>query len=95
MGTLMFGALGAVVSMGLGWTLVWFSGYEGSAVLTWHQVLGTATAVSAVLSAVVCWRTGAERRSWWRTGLILVTAALVGVTGHLGGTLVHGNLLSP
>ena len=94
-GTLMCGALGAVFAMGFGWMLVWFNGYERSATLTLHQYMGTGTALVAMLSAAVHWKFGRERPQWWTTGSIIVTAAMVGVTGHLGGTLVHGSLLAP
>ena len=94
-GTLMFGAFGAALSMGLGWILVWFSGYEPGSTLTLHQYMGTATALVAILSAAVHWKTGRVRARWWTTLLIIVTAALVGLTGHLGGTLVHGSLFTP
>jgi uncharacterized membrane protein len=93
--TLFCGALGAVASMGLGWMLVWFSGFERSTTLTLHQYLGTATALFAVVSATVHWRLAGGRPRWWSTALIVLTAAMVGLTGHLGGTLVHGNIFAP
>jgi len=93
-GTLMCGALGAVFSMGLGWMLVWFSRYETSTTLTLHQYLGTATAFLAILSSGVYWKFGRKRPQWWTTVPIVLTAAMVGLTGHLGGTLVHGSLFS-
>jgi uncharacterized membrane protein len=93
--TLIGGAMGAAVAMALGWMLVLFDGYERSATLTLHQYLGTATAIFAVGTAAVHWKFARERARWWTTSLIIVIAALVGVTGHLGGTLVHGNLFTP
>jgi len=92
-GSLFAGALGAVVAMGLGWMLVWFAGYEATPLLRWHQIFGTATAGVAVVAAGVYWRIGDLRRSGWRTGVVLGAGLLVGVTGHLGGMLVHGSLL--
>lgn len=92
---LIFGAMGAAVSMALGWMLVIFDGYDASGTLTLHQYLGTATAIVAVGTAAVYWKFARERARWWTTSLIIMTAAIVAVTGHLGGTLVHGNLLSP
>ena len=94
-GTLILGALGAMFSMGLGWMLVWFSGYAPSATLTLHQYLGTGTALMAMVSAAVHWKIARLQARWWTTGLILITGAMVGLTGHLGGTLVHGSLLGP
>jgi hypothetical protein len=93
--TLICGAMGAAVSMGLGWMLVIFDGYDGSVTLTLHQYLGTATAVCAIGTAVAHWMFAREKARWWTTSLIILTAAMVAVTGHLGGTLVHGNLFSP
>ncbi len=93
--TLVCGAIGAVVAMALGWLLVWFSGYDTSSTLTQHQYLGTATAVFSVGAAVAHCKFGLTRPKWWTTALILLTAAMVGATGHLGGTLVHGSLLAP
>jgi hypothetical protein len=93
--TLICGAMGAAVSMALGWMLVIFDGYDASVTLTLHQYLGTATAILAVGTAAVYWNFGREKARWWTTSLIVLTATMVAVTGHLGGTLVHGNLLAP
>jgi uncharacterized membrane protein len=93
--TLICGAMGAAVSMALGWLLVIYDGYDSSVTLTLHQYLGTATAIFAVATAVLYWKLARERARWWTTSLIILTAAMVAVTGHLGGTLVHGNLFAP
>jgi uncharacterized membrane protein len=93
--TLICGAMGAAVSMSLGWMLVIFDGYDRSAILTLHQYLGTATAIFAVGTALVYCKFAREKPRWWTTSLIILTAAMVAVTGHLGGTLVHGNLFAP
>jgi len=87
--------MGEAVYMGLGWMLVIFDGYDGSVTLTLHQYLGTATAVCAIGTAVAHWMFAREKARWWTTSLIILTAAMVAVTGHLGGTLVHGNLFAP
>jgi uncharacterized membrane protein len=93
--TLVCGAIGAAVSMALGWMLVIFDGYDSSLTLTLHQYLGTATAIFAVGTAALYWKFAREKPRWWTTSLIVLTAAMVAVTGHLGGTLVHGNLFGP
>ena len=93
--TLICGAIGAAVSMTLGWMLVIFDGYDASVTLTLHQYLGTATAIFAVGTAAVYWIFARRKATWWTTLLIILTAGMVAVTGHLGGTLVHGNLFSP
>jgi uncharacterized membrane protein len=93
--TLICGAMGAAVSMALGWMLVIYDGYDKSVILTLHQYLGTATAIFAVGTAAVYWKFAREKPRWWTTSLIILTAAMVAMTGHLGGTLVHGNLFAP
>ena len=93
--TLICGAMGAAVSMGLGWMLVIFDGYDASVTLTLHQYMGTATAIFAVGTAAVYWKFAREKSRWWITSLIILTAAMVALTGYLGGTLVHGNLFAP
>jgi uncharacterized membrane protein len=93
--TLICGAMGAAVSMALGWMLVMFDGYDRSTTLTLHQYMGTATAIFAVGTAAAHWRFAGEKARWWTTALIILTAAMVAATGHLGGTLVHGNLFAP
>ena len=93
--TLIFGAMGAAASVAFGWVLVLLNGYETSVTLTLHQYLGTATALFAVGTAAVYWKVAREKSRWWTTSLIILTAAMVAVTGHLGGTLVHGNLFMP
>jgi uncharacterized membrane protein len=93
--TLLCGAIGAAASMTLGWLLVLYSGYDASTTLTLHQYLGTATAILAIAAAALHWKFARQKPRWWTTSLILVTAAMVTLTGHLGGTLVHGNLFAP
>jgi len=51
--------------------------------------------IFAVATAVVYWKFAREKARWWTTSLIILTAAMVAVTGHLGGTLVHGSLFAP
>ena len=93
--TLICGAMGAVVSMSLGWMLVLFDGYDGSVTLSLHQYVGTATAIFAAGTAAAYWKFAREKARWWTTSLIILTAAMVAITGHLGGTLVHGSLFAP
>ncbi len=81
--------------MTLGWLLVWFSGYEASSTLTLHQYLGTATAILAIAATVIHWKVVRGQSRWWMTILLLIVAGMVGLTGHLGGTLVHGNIFGP
>lgn len=85
--------LGAASAVGTA-TLGWLNAYAGvSAVYKFHQWLGTGTAVWAVLtagSAVLfeC-REGTPERARMR-GALFIGAALVGLTGFLGGAVVYG-----
>ena len=89
----LLGAAGAISATTLGWLLAAFGGYgAGSAqVLALHRWLGTGACVWAVgvaiLSEVDVFR--GERTRRFRI-LLFIGALLVGLVGHLGGTLVHG-----
>jgi uncharacterized membrane protein len=88
----LLGAAGAAVAAVLGWLLAWGGYGAGSPrLLALHRWLGTTAALLAVGSAVLSEadaRAG-RRRPWFRI-LLFLGALLVGVAGHLGGTLVHG-----
>lgn len=91
-------AVSAAAAAGVGWLLGDGGGYaEG--VLFWHRWLGVALAVVLGVTAGVAWseivkaeeeapRDGnAKTGRWVGFGL---AAALTGITGHLGGSLTHG-----
>jgi len=86
---LWFGALGAVAAATLGWAYAYDSAYFGDSekLLFWHRWLGTSTAVIALLTLLVKSKLG-------QVGLAImltVTAILVGLAGHFGGSLVYGS----
>ena len=86
------GAAGAVVSAALGWLHASGGGGVGMPMaLELHRWLGTATACWATFTAILSFR---EDRRGVRSGsfrlALLVAAALVSMTGHFGGILVHG-----
>jgi uncharacterized membrane protein len=93
---LLAAAASGVVSAASGWAQAGSEHYSGAlgSVLEWHRWAGTGSA----LLIGGCWllREALERRPDWRAGLyaypglLALTALLVGLTGHLGGTLVHG-----
>ena len=89
-----FGAAGAVVAAVLGWLHAPFSGYESSAsgTLLLHRWLGVAAATGAMVAAGL---SGLDelrgRRSLIFRAALFGTALLIGLTGHLGGTLVYGD----
>jgi hypothetical protein len=86
---LALGGLSAVATVGLGWLFA--LGHGSSGLLGLHRWIGTTAGVWAVAVAV-CSERDSRRgvRSWWTRGLVLAGAALVGLTAHLGGLLVHG-----
>jgi uncharacterized membrane protein len=87
----LLGAAGAVVAASLGWIHAANGFGAGSLVLPWHRWFGVATAAGAVILAVLSAidiRRGS--RSVWFWLVLLLETALVAVTGHLGGALVHG-----
>jgi hypothetical protein len=87
------GAVGAVAAAVLGWLHADWGGYgaEAPRTLALHRWVGTAAAVWAAGLAVLAEvdsRRGVRSR---RVRLLLFAGALlVGVAGHLGGILTHG-----
>lgn len=91
---LFLGALSAIGSVITGYFLSQEGGYE-TATLTWHQNAGIATAVFTIVLYFLRrnqWILQAERnkRKPIRLLLFLPLMALLTITGHLGGSLTHG-----
>lgn len=85
------GGIAAVVSAFLGWLLRTAEDYQGELV-TWHQNMGIATAIGAVVTMLVLRRTVKEKISNllpYRICLI-ATVMLLTIAGHLGSELTHG-----
>ena len=86
------GSAFAVVSAGAGWLLASSRIVEASHVLEWHRWLGTIAAVAVFGAALAT--AGARSQSPFALWVYRITlfwaAALVAVTGHLGGLLVWG-----
>jgi hypothetical protein len=81
--------MGAAVP--LGWLHADFGGFGAGPTLRLHRWVGTAASVCAVLGALLSeWDVRRGRRSLLFRVLLGAGAVLVGVAGHLGGTLVHG-----
>jgi uncharacterized membrane protein len=82
-------ALGAAVA---GWRLAASAGIEATSSLEWHRWLGTIAAVAVFGAALAT--AGVRDRSGFSVWVYRITlfwaAALVAVTGHLGGLLVWG-----
>jgi len=85
------GALAAVTAIA-GWALTSAPFVEPSRLLEWHRWVGVAGATAAVAAAVVSTKLRGQSRHWlifYQAGLF-GAAALIGLAGHLGGTLVWG-----
>lgn len=82
-------AIGAVIA---GWRLASSPGIEATSSLEWHRWLGTIAAMAVFGAALATG--GARGRSPFALWVYRITlfwaAALVAVTGHLGGLLVWG-----
>jgi uncharacterized membrane protein len=84
-------ALGAVTAI-TGWLFASSQGVDPTMSLEWHRWLGMAGAVGAIGAALLSWRLDASSRraAFGYRVTLFVTALLVVITGHLGGTLVWG-----
>lgn len=97
----LFGTLGAIVAMALGLIHGSADDYLGtlSWVFWWHRALGISTAIAAVATSLLIVRRGRRADTHDRSPAsvaVILTAVLVGVTGHFGGSLVFGwNYLIP
>ena len=85
------GAAMAVVTAITGWLFASSPLVDATTSLEWHRWLGMAGAARATGAALLSSRLHASSRSafMYRFTLFL-TALLVAITGHLGGTLVWG-----
>ncbi len=90
---LVLGVISAAAAVAMGWIHKGFEHYSGEAetALLWHQWMGIATLVVAILAmlAIATRKVTVDRLNFYRAGTVLV-ALMIGVTGHFGGTLTHG-----
>jgi uncharacterized membrane protein len=86
------GAVLAIAAAVAGWRLASSAGIEATPSLEWHRWLGTIASVAVFGAALAT--AGARGRSgfalWVYRIALFWAAALVAVTGHLGGVLVWG-----
>jgi uncharacterized membrane protein len=88
-----FGTLTAVVAGILGWFLAGFRFTDVTWVMMMHRWIGTFTVACAVLVLVLSEMSRPSARHWtkvWFRVTLFVAAALVSVTGFLGGAVVFG-----
>jgi uncharacterized membrane protein len=89
---LLFCAVGAILAVAAGQLLSAGAAYDGST-FTWHRGLGYGVAVLAALAALLAWLAPAIpalRLTLVSDSLLGAAVVLLGITGHLGGTLTHG-----
>jgi uncharacterized membrane protein len=85
---LLAGALSAVVTVIMGLFLSGEEGYNGSGTLQWHKWSGVSM---CWLAALLYWLGQSEvSRPLLQKGGILITAALLVITGHFGADITHG-----
>jgi uncharacterized membrane protein/mono/diheme cytochrome c family protein len=87
----LLGALGAAAAAGLGWLRATTGGFGESELLPWHRWIGTC---AAALALGVLLLSEADARRGLRSRLfqlaLFAVALLVGLAGHLGGSLARG-----
>lgn len=88
------GAIGAVLTVPLGWMLAGLDLRQDDWLLATHRWLGSAAFLWAIALVILMERAGrGPRRSRWLWAYRIALfggAVLVGVTGHFGGMIVHG-----
>jgi uncharacterized membrane protein len=86
------GAAMGVVTAITGWLFAASPLVDASPSLEWHRWVGMAGAAGAIGAALLSWHlhVSSPRSGFVYRFTLFVTALLVAITGHLGGTLVWG-----
>ncbi len=88
-------ALAAIITVFLGLAAGFNAHYpaELTKYFDWHRIFGISSEVMTIITAVLAQyyrhRQWSKGRSWYHLALVL-TAVIIGITGHLGATLVYG-----
>jgi len=85
---LLLGALSAITAAILGWFIAGDDGYDPNTLFL-HRWFGTTVAIGSVFLWLIMKRIIKASDRLFQT-LVMAIMALVGLTGHLGGTLTHG-----
>jgi hypothetical protein len=90
-------AISTALAVAFGYCLIWQVG-ELSEDLSDHRAAGlaalAAVAAGLALRQVAVWK-GRSWARWGARGALLAAIASAGFAGHLGGRLVHGEILPP
>lgn len=87
------GMLGTLITVPLGWLLLGGDTQHDDAITAGHRWMGTLMFFWVIALVVVMERARRVHRRGWRWAyrfLLFAGAVALGVTGHLGGMLVHG-----
>ena len=87
------GAIGAVVSVALGWCFAGLAWNDGDWMMTTHRWLGTSAGIGALLVLVLAeWSRRPSGRSIrpWYLAILFLAAVAVGLNGHYGGLMAYG-----
>ena len=76
----------ALVTALSGWLLSLAGGYDAD-LLNWHKWLGIATAMGALVAALLYWK---KKLNSYRC-ILFFTVGVLMTAGHLGGSLTHGS----
>ncbi len=84
----LFGALSTLLAIPTGLMVFYRSGFQWSGNPLIHFIL--AISATLLMTATVLWRRKAAHESYAYFAMLLLTAALVGATGHFGAQIVYG-----
>lgn len=84
----LFAAGAALLTVLAGLSLAGQGQPESPQTLFWHRNFGLVTLLFIISGTVLCWR---QAPRWAQLGNLAALLLVIGVTGHLGGSLTHGD----